>query len=326
MLNKLAASLLIGLAMLVPAAFAQVTVNISEGVLKPTPIAVPTFNVSNGADEQLAAEITKVVQNDLVSTGLFTITPESAHIQRDLSIDNQPRFADWRIIDTESLGIGEVEIMDDGRMRVAFRLWDTAQEQEHLLSGRRGRQYVTTSENLRRVAHVLADDIYTSLTGDEGYFDSRIVFIAESGPRTARVKRLAIMDQDGANPEFLTNEKHLVLTPRFSPTAQTITYMTYESNRPQVYLFDINTGRSESLGQFDGMTYAPRFSPDGQNVVFTQEINGNSELYILNLTRRETTRRGVLTESMLLSVSPSGSTSSLTAAKARRCPSCSSVS
>ena len=132
MLNKLAASLLIGLAMLVPAAFAQVTVNISEGVLKPTPIAVPTFNVSNGADEQLAAEITKVVQNDLVSTGLFTITPESAHIQRDLSIDNQPRFADWKIIQTDALVVGQIDMVTvEGVefVRASVRLWDVYGEE-----------------------------------------------------------------------------------------------------------------------------------------------------------------------------------------------------
>ncbi len=288
-------------ACMVPAS-AQINVEINQASAREFRVALPDFNANTPEAQALADQITAIMRNDLRSTGLFDLLPPDSFIQQDLSVLVQPRFADWRIIDTESLGIGEVEIMDDGRMRVAFRLWDTAQEQEHLLSGRRGRQYVTTSENLRRVAHVLADDIYTSLTGDEGYFDSRIVFIAESGPRTARVKRLAIMDQDGANAEFLTNGQHTVLTPRFSPSDQTITYMTYERGRPQVYLFDIETGRSEALGQFQGMTYAPRFSPDGNSVIMAQAENGNSDIYIMDLNSRRRTR---LTDHPAIDTSPS---------------------
>ncbi|WP_033232266.1 Tol-Pal system beta propeller repeat protein TolB [Ponticaulis koreensis] len=283
-------------------AMAQLEGEVTQASAREFRVALPDFNANTPEAQALADQITAIMRNDLRSTGLFDLLTPDSFIQQDLSVLVQPRFADWRIIDTESLGIGEVEIMDDGRMRVAFRLWDTAQEQEHLLSGRRGRQYVTTSENLRRVAHVLADDIYTSLTGDEGYFDSRIVFIAESGPRTARVKRLAIMDQDGANAEFLTNGQHTVLTPRFSPSDQTITYMTYERGRPQVYLFDIETGRSEALGQFQGMTYAPRFSPDGNSVIMAQADNGNSDIYIMDLNSRRRTR---LTDHPAIDTSPS---------------------
>ncbi|OUX99218.1 MAG: Tol-Pal system beta propeller repeat protein TolB [Hyphomonadaceae bacterium TMED5] len=283
-------------------ASAQLEVEVNQASAREYRVALPDFNANTAEAQALADQITAIMRNDLRSTGLFDLLPPDSFIQRDLSVLVQPRFADWRIIDTESLGVGEVEIMPDGRMRVAFRLWDTSLETEHLLSGRRGRQYVTTSENLRRVAHVLADDIYTSLTGDEGYFDSRIVFIAESGPRTARVKRLAIMDQDGANAEFLTNGQHTVLTPRFSPTDQTITYMTYERGRPQVYLFDIETGRSEGLGRFEGMTYAPRFSTDGNSVIMSQAINGNSDIYIMDLNSRQRTR---LTDHAAIDTSPS---------------------
>ena len=283
-------------------ASAQLEGEVTQASAREFRVALPDFNATTPEAQALADQITAIMRNDLRTTGLFDLLPPDSFIQQDLSVLVQPRFADWRIIETESLGIGEVEIMEDGRMRVAFRLWDTAQEVEHLLSGRRGRQYVTTSENLRRVAHVLADDIYTSLTGDEGYFDSRIVFIAESGPRTARVKRLAIMDQDGANAEFLTNGQHTVLTPRFSPSDQTITYMTYERGRPQVYLFDIETGRSEALGQFEGMTYAPRFSPDGDSVIMSQAANGNSDIYIMDLNSRQRTR---LTDHAAIDTSPS---------------------
>ncbi|MAP94863.1 MAG: Tol-Pal system beta propeller repeat protein TolB [Ponticaulis sp.] len=287
---------------LVQPALAQIEGTITQGDAREFRVALPDFNADTPEARDLADQIVGIMRNDLRSTGLFDLLPPETFIQRDLSVVVQPRFADWRIIQTEALGIGEVEIMPDGKMRVAFRLWDTATEQEKLLSGQRGRQYVTTGENLRRVAHVLADDIYSSLTGDEGYFDTRIVFIAESGPKTERRKRLAIMDQDGANAEFLTDGRYTVLTPRFSPTDQTITYMTYENGRPQVYLFDIETGRSESLGRFEGMTYAPRFSTDGESVLFSQAANGNSDVYIMELVSRNKTR---LTDHPAIDTSPS---------------------
>ncbi|MAK61703.1 MAG: Tol-Pal system beta propeller repeat protein TolB [Ponticaulis sp.] len=283
-------------------ASAQITGTIDQGAGRQFRVALPVFYADTPEAQALAEQIVEIMSNDLESTGLMEMLPEESFIQKDLSVLAQPRFADWRLIRAEALGIGEVEIMPDGKMRVAFRLWDPAIEQERFLSGQRGRQYVTTAENIRRVAHVLADDIYTSLTGDAGYFDTRIVFIAETGPKTARRKRLAIMDQDGANAEHLTDGQYTVLTPRFSPTQQTITYMTYEQGRPQVYLFDIETGRSESLGRFGGMTYAPRFSPDGRSVILAQAINGNSEIYIMDLVSRQMTP---LTDHPAIDTSPS---------------------
>ena len=305
MLNKLAATILAALAMLVPATFAQVTVNITEGVLKPTPIAVPTFSASNGANNELAANISEVVRNDLVSTGLFTITPESAHIQRDLSIDNQPRFADWKIIQTDALVVGSVDIVTvEGVefVRASVRLWDVYGEEVMRLEGQAGRRFTAKPEDWRRIAHKISDTIYARLTGEAPYFDTRIVYIAESGPKDDRVKRLAIMDSDGANVRYLTNGTDMVLTPRFSPTNQQITYMSYERNRPRVYLFDIQTGRWEALGNFDNMTFAPRFTPDGESVVFSVEQEGNTDLYIRNLVTQRTRR---LTNHPAIDVSPS---------------------
>ena len=290
------------------AANAQIKGKITDASARQFRVAIPDFTVTSPEAKVYADRIKSIIEDDLNSTGLFKLLDEQSFVETQLNISLKPRFGDWRLIQAENVMVGQLNLTSSGELEFSFRLWDTGTEQQRLFPDengsltRRGNQFSVSQDNLRRLAHVVADNIYTSLTGDIGYFDTRIVFIHEAGPKTKRIKRLAIMDQDGANSEFLTNEKHLVLTPRFSPTAQTITYMTYESNRPQVYLFDINTGRSESLGQFDGMTYAPRFSPDGQNVVFTQEINGNSELYILNLTRRETTR---LTDHPAIDVSPS---------------------
>ena len=301
LLTSLAIAMTSCLSLILPST-AQIEGTISQASARQFRVALPNFSANTPEARQLADQIVNIMRNDLSSTGLMDMLPPEAFIQKDLSVLVQPRFADWRVIQAEALGIGEVEIMPDGKMRVAFRLWNPAIEQEKLLSGQRGRQYVTTAENIRRVAHVLADDIYTSLTGDAGYFDTRIVFIAESGPKVDRKKRLAIMDQDGANAEFLTDGRFTVLTPRFSPTQQTITYMTYERGRPQVYLFDIETGRSESLGRFEGMTYAPRFSPDGRSVIMSQAVNGNSDLYIMDLVSRQRTR---LTDHPAIDTSPS---------------------
>ena len=172
-----------------------------------------------------------------------------------------------------------------GRLKVDFRLWDIFGEQQMV-----GLQFATTPENWRRIAHLISDAIYERITGEKGYFDTRIVFIAESGPKLNRRKRLAVMDQDGANPVFLTQGDYLVLTPRFNPTAQMIAYMSYIGGRPRVYLFDIETGRQEVLGNFPNMTFSPRFSPDGKSVVMALETNGNSEIYVMDLATRTSKR------------------------------------
>ncbi|WP_084420631.1 Tol-Pal system beta propeller repeat protein TolB [Henriciella litoralis] len=304
MLKSIATALVGAFVLMVQAAHAQITVNISEGTLKPTPIAIPVFEAVGG-DRQLAADITAVVQNDLLSTGLFTITPQSAYIQRDLSINTQPRFADWKIIQTDALVVGEVDrVTVEGVefIRASVRLWDVYGEQVMRLEGQAGRRFTAKPEDWRRIAHKIADTIYTRLTGEDPYFDSRIVYIAESGPKDARTKRLAIMDSDGANVKYLTSGTFTVLTPRFSPSNQKITYMSYENNRPRVYLFDIENGRQEVLGNFSNMTFAPRFTKDGQSVLLTQANGGNSDIYMRDLVTQQTRR---LTDHPAIDTSPS---------------------
>ncbi|MEM9668998.1 MAG: Tol-Pal system beta propeller repeat protein TolB [Pseudomonadota bacterium] len=293
-----------------PWATAQVEVDvpIGTGQIKPFPIAIPDFKPAAGA-EDLSRQISEVVRNDLVSTGLFATTDPSAFIQKDLSIDLRPRFADWRIIQADGLVVGEVELLpgqpgttEDDQVLVSFRLWDVNGEEIYRLNGQSGRRLRTPVTNWRRIAHQIADSIYTRLTGEDGYFDTRIVYIAETGPKTARIKRLSIMDQDGANQRFLTEGIHNIITPRFSPTDQRITYMSFEGGRPRVYLFDLANRRQESLGNFPGMTFAPRFSPNGKSVIFSQAQNGNTDIYIMDLVTRQTRR---LTDHPSIDTSPS---------------------
>lgn len=279
-----------------PAAQAQVKIDITRGRVEPLPIAIPDFS-GQGDSARVGADIAGVVRADLERSGLFFPITPTAYIQELPSLDVQPRFADWRAINAQVLVHGAVEVEPNGRLRVAFRLWDVfGGTQIH------GQAYFSQPENWRRVAHIVSDEIYKRLTGEDGYFDTRIVYIAESGPVTNRRKRLAIMDQDGYNHRYLSDGSALVLTPRFSPTAQEITYMSYYRNVPRVYLLNIDTGRQELLGDFPGMTFAPRFSPDGNKVILSMARDGNSEIYEMDLRTR---RSRQLTSHPAIDTSPS---------------------
>lgn len=231
----------------------------------------------------MGRDIAAVVAADLERSGLFRPVPPSSFIQDPASLQTQPRFADWRVLQTQSLVAGKVTMQGDGRLKVEFRLWDVFTEQQLT-----GLAYFTVPQNWRRIAHIISDAIYKRITGEEGYFDTRIVYIAENGPANRRIKRLAIMDQDGENHRFLSDGRALVLTPRFSPTAQEVTYMAYFNNKPRVYLFNIDSGRQEVLGDFPGMTFAPRFSPGGDRVVFSLSQGGNSNVFTMDLRTRRT--------------------------------------
>jgi len=279
-------------------ASARVSIDITQANIDPMPIAVPDFV---GADESAAAlgrDITGVLMNDLDRSGLFQVIDQRAYIDKPESVNVRPTFANWRIINAQVLVIGELEQLADGRIQVAVRVWDIyADEQLGAVA------YKTPADNWRRAAHKVADFVYKTLTGEEGYFDTRVVFVHETGPKEKRVKRLMIMDQDGANPVPLTDGlNYQALTPRFSPTQQQITYMALFENRPgQVYLFNIETGEQEQLGTFRGMTFAPRFSTDGRQVIMSVERYGNSDIFKMDLATRRLTR---LTDHPSIDVSP----------------------
>ena len=262
-------------------AFAALQVDVTQGNAQPLPIAIPDFI----AGDQMGANIAGVVRADLERSGLFKPIDPKAYVDHITNINVVPNFANWRVINAQGLVTGDVVAQTDGRLKVDFRLWDVYGE-----SQMDGKTYTTQPENWRRIAHIVSDAIYERITGEKGYFDTRIVFISESGPALKRVKRLAIMDEDGANPTFLTRGDYMVLTPRFNPTAQMIAYMSYIGAKPRVYLFDIETGKQQVLGDFPNMTFSPRFSPDGNKVALTLETNGNSDIYIMDLRSRQVTR------------------------------------
>ncbi|MBK3778487.1 Tol-Pal system protein TolB [Azospirillum brasilense] len=281
-----AGALLLALGVAAPApARAEVRIDITKGVVEPLPIAITSFAGAGGREAQVGSDISKVVAADLERSGLFRPLDPKGFLQTpDQLRSGEPRYQDWRAVGAQALVAGNTTAMGDGRMKVDFRLWDVAAGQYM-----QGLSYTATADSWRRIAHIVADAIYKRLTGEEGYFDTRIVYVAESGPANARKKQLAIMDQDGENHQFLTDGKNLVLTPRFSPATQEITYMSYFNKKPRVYLFNIDSGRQEVLGDFVGLTFAPRFSPDGNKVVMSMAQNGNTDIYALDLrTRRQT--------------------------------------
>ncbi|MBJ3776926.1 Tol-Pal system beta propeller repeat protein TolB [Acuticoccus mangrovi] len=287
---------LVALVTTAPAARALVSIDVTQGEVRPLPIAIPYFS-GQVRDDQLGAQIAEVVLADLTGSGLFAGVDRNAYIEQTLGVSTMPRFGDWRAIGAEALVTGSVVRENGDRLRVEFRLWDPLQEQQIL-----GQQFFTTPENWRRVAHIVADAIYERLTGEKGYFDTRIVFVAESGPKNARVKRLAIMDQDGANVSYLTDGSNLVLTPRFSPAGQYVTYMSYEGAQPHVYLLDIETGKRQLLGDFSNMSFAPRFSPDGNRVVMSLQEGGNANIFVMDLRSRKLSR---LTNTPAIDTAPS---------------------
>ncbi|MFO1082613.1 MAG: Tol-Pal system beta propeller repeat protein TolB [Reyranellaceae bacterium] len=259
------------------AARAQLTIDMTRPTFEPVPIAIVDF----GGD-RIGADMANVIRNDLQNCGLFRSISPSAFIQRDITASAAPRFQDWRSIGAAGLVVGQVQ-PSGGSIKVDFRLWDVVVGQQAT-----GLSFTSQQGNWRRLAHIIADAIYKRVTGEEGYFDTRIAYVSETGPLNGRVKRIAIMDQDGANNRYLTDGRTLALTPRFSPTLQEIVYMAYGEDRgpPKVYLQNVDSNRREMLGNFPGMSFAPRFSPDGSKVVMSISADGNTDLYEMDIRGR----------------------------------------
>src|SRR4051812_955814 len=283
--------------LLVRPAQSAVRVDITSGNAQPIAIAIPDFLAAAPTEAETARGISGVISNNLQRSGLFAPINPQAFIEKITNSDAVPRFDDWRTINAQALVTGRITRQPDGRLRAEFRLWDVFAGQQL-----DGKQYFTTQDNWRRIAHIISDAIYERLTGEKGYFDSRVVFIDETGPKTRRIKRLALMDQDGASVRYLTRGDDLVLTPRFNPSTQEITYMAYGQGDPRVFLLNIETGQREIVGDFPGMTFAPRFSPDGQRVIMSLSQGGNSNLFVMDLRSKATTR---LTDTPAIDTSPS---------------------
>jgi len=270
-------------------AIALVEIDITRGNLDPLPIAVSPLYIEPGSSDikdadkiikNVGEKIAEVIEVNFKRSGLFNPLKKDSFVQKPDIAHIKPRFEDWRLIKAQALVTGKVKVSED-KLRVEFRLWDVVAAKEMVALA-----FSTTPKNWRRVAHIISDKVYQRLTGEEGYFDTRIIYVSETGPKTQRYKKLAIMDQDGANVKYLTLGNELVLTPRFSPKNQLVTYLSYFRNLPRVYLLDIETGVQEVVGDFPGMTFAPRFSPDGKKIIMSFAKDGRSDIYTMDLKTR----------------------------------------
>lgn len=284
-------------ATLVSAQQGPLRIEITDGVIEPLPFAAPVFLDEGGAGD-LARAMTQVVAADLVGTGLFReIGPES-HIGQITEFDAPVAFADWKAINAQALIVGAVS-SSGGQINVKFRLYDVFSD----TTLGDGLQFGAGEGDWRRIAHKVADQIYSRITGEGPYFDSRVVFVSESGPKDARQKRLAIMDYDGANVQYLTDSSSIVLAPRFSSDGNRILYTSFETGFPRIKLMDLASVTSQSIADLQGnMTFAPRFSPDGDTVVFSLESGGNTDLYSMSLSSGQTAQ---LTNTPSIETAPS---------------------
>ncbi|SLN67585.1 translocation protein TolB [Roseivivax jejudonensis] len=281
---------LLGLAALLPVLAAPVAaqdgplrIDITEGVIEPVPIALPAFVDEGGAGE-LAQRITQVVADDLTGTGLFRRIPREAFISSVTSFASPVQYADWRAINAQALITGAVSV-SGGRVSVKFRLYDVFAGTEL----GEGMQFAAGEDGWRRLAHKVADQVYSRITGEGGYFDSRVVFVSESGPKDARAKRLAIMDYDGANVQYLTDSGSIVLAPRFSPDGGRVIYTSYATGSPRIHVLNVGDVQSRVLpAQSGDMSFAPRFTPNGQGLLYSATSGSNTDIYRMDISSGQT--------------------------------------
>ena len=276
---------------------AQLRIDITEGQVAPTPIAIANFTGPDGVVSEVGKQIAQIIAEDLESSGLFAPVDSAAFIEPPKAPSIRPNFTNWSPLGVKGLLVGSAYIDSAGMLQVEFVLWDVVIQRNITGGGGNADQNA-----VRRISHQIADFVYEEFTGDRGYFDTRVVYVAESGSQSRRLKRLAIMDQDGHNHQFLKSCADLVLTPRFSPTANEIAYLNYFNDEPNVYLFEIATGRTERLGSFPGMTFAPRFAPSGDKLIMSLAQNGMTDIYEMDMRTQAINR---LTQSASIDTSPS---------------------
>lgn len=278
-MNQLIKSLIfIALFVLSYPARAALEIDVTQGQIAPTPIAIPDFIHVDG-NEVVGRDIAAVVGNDLEHSGLFRLISKASFLQDTSSVFQHPRFADWRMVNAQCLLVGRVT-SGGGKVTVEFHLFDVYNGTSMLALSLSAKQ-----EQWRKVAHMIADAVYNRVTGEGGYFDTKVAYIDVSGPRgKKRVRRLAIMDWDGHNNVYLTDGAHMVLTPRFAPNAKEIAYLAYANKTAHVYIINVHTRQKRLIGHFKGMTFAPHFSPDGRALLLSLAREGTTALYKMDLS------------------------------------------
>ncbi|WP_415921239.1 Tol-Pal system beta propeller repeat protein TolB [Tateyamaria sp. SN6-1] len=273
-------------------------IEITEGVIEPLPVAIPALVPENAEAAAMGQQLSRVIADDLAGTGLFREIPANAFISQITDFAAPVQYADWKAINAQALVTGAVTVVG-GQVTVKFRLHDVFSDTEL----GEGLQFAGTTDGWRRIAHKVADVVYSRITGETGYFDSRVVFVSETGPKNERRKRLAIMDYDGANVQYLTGSEAIVLAPRFSATGDRVLYTSYETGFPRIYVLDVGSVQRRVLESQQGtMSFAPRFAPNGQTVVYSLSQGANTDIWSMNVTTGQSQR---LTSAPSIETAPS---------------------
>ena len=275
---------------------AKLVINIDQGNFSQIPIALSDIKGESFYEDKIGTQIYEVINNDLLSCGLFKLLNKKSFLQRYDTLKQGVHFSEWRLIKADNLCVAKIKQISNDKIKIEFRLYDTVREIQL-----DGQSYTGNIDEWRRIAHKISDVIYKKLTGDEGYFDTKIVYVSRQQNGKKRTEKIAMMDQDGHNHTFLTDGKSLVLTPRFSPDMKYLTYLDYANHLPRVYLLDLITKAKYIVGNFTGMTFAPRFSPDSKKIIMSYAHEGNTSLFEMNLETRKIKR---LTFSPVIDTSP----------------------
>ncbi|PZT90442.1 MAG: Tol-Pal system protein TolB [Citromicrobium sp.] len=264
-----------------------------ETALEDLGIAIPAFATdrntptpanANGT-EALGADLARVITADLRNNGLFKPTGPDSLPKPTFANITAPEWGTWSNRGAEMLVHGYVRARSDNRLTVGCYLYDMALQSRLVSEG-----WVVAPADWRRAAHKCADLIYSRLTGESPFFDSRIAYIAETGPKDNRTKRLAIMDSDGANHRFITTGRSTALTPRYSPDYSKLVYLSYVDGNPRIYVYDIGTGNQTLITQSANPTFAPRWSPDGRYILYSMAVGGNTDIYRVSASGGESRR------------------------------------
>ena len=273
-------------------------IEITEGVIEPLPVAIPDLVPENAEAAAMGQQLSRVIAADLAGTGLFREVPANAFISQITNFAAPVQYADWKAINAQALVTGAVTVIGD-QVTVKFRLHDVFSDTEL----GEGLQFAGTTDGWRRIAHKVADVVYSRITGETGYFDSRVVYVSETGPKNERRKRLAVMDYDGANVQYLTGSESIVLAPRFSADGNRVLYTSYETGFPRIYVLDVGSVQQRVLESQQGtMSFAPRFAPNGQTVVYSLSQGANTDIWAMDITSGQSQR---LTSAPSIETAPS---------------------
>ena len=274
-----------------------IEIDVTKGTIEPLPIAITKFNYKSIKEKIISQQIYEIVSNDLTNSGLFRKISNNAFLQDEGEVFFQPSFRDWSLIDANLIVSGKIKLNNE-KLLINIKLWDVYREKLILSK----KVEVVNDNNIRVLAHIISNLVYQRVTGEKGYFDTRLVYIAEEKTANNISKRIAIMDYDGNNHEYLTNGKNIVITPRFSPDGKKIAYLSFSNKKPTVFLLDLDTKKEKTLGNFSGMSFAPRFSPDSKKIIFSLTKRGSSNIFIQKLSNNETIQ---ITNNRHINTSPS---------------------